>query len=124
MPIVVTASPIDRMVVGVASGEVTMRDLAECFLQMLNDDLLRYRKIIELVGGTPALTNEELSTFAALARDGRAHGPRGALAVVADDKWSEFAHAFAAMAGADRPVKVCRSIHDARTWLAEQRASD
>jgi hypothetical protein len=123
MPIIVTVNPMDRMVLAIASGKVTLRDFAECLLQLLSGDLQRHRKIIELVNGTPAFSKDELFIFAELVRDARVHGPRGAMAIVADSKWNAITHAFADMAGADRHVRVCPSIHDARGWLASEKVS-
>lgn len=123
MPIALTISTTDRMVVADASGDLTLADLAGVFKQMLEAHVLSYRKIFVLTSAMPVFSNEELSVFAGLVRSASVSGPRGALALVADPNRGEFAHAFAAMAGDDRPVKVFRSIHEARTWLADKAIS-
>lgn len=69
------------------------------------------------------LSDEEMDVFAGLVRRASDSGPRGAMALVANSNQDEFARTFAATAGADRPVKVFRSIHEARAWLNEENIS-
>lgn len=123
MPITLTTSSTDRIIIAVAEGELTFRDLAECFRKMLEAHVMPYRKILVVSAAMPVLSDEELGVFSTLVREARVCGPRGALAIVADQNQGEFAHAFATLAGTDRPVKVFRSIHEARAWLAGKEIS-
>ena len=123
MPIVLTTSPTDRMVIIVATGALTLHDLADCFRQMLEAHLLSYRKIFVVSAATPMLSDEEMDVFGGLLRRASASGPRGAFAIVADSNRAEFAQRYAAMSGADRPIKVFSSIHEARAWLNEENIS-
>jgi len=45
---------------------------------------------------------------------------RGPVAFVINPNRVEFAHAFADATKGDRPVKLFRSLRDARKWLLEQ----
>jgi hypothetical protein len=45
------------------------------------------------------------------------------MAIVAGTNTVRLAEAFAATAGTDRPVRVFKSIHEARAWLASEAIS-
>ena len=111
------------MVIIVATGDLTLNDLANCFKQMLETHLLSYRKIFVVSAANPRLSDEEMDVLGGLLRRASASGPRGAFAIVADSNRAEFAHRYAAMSGTDRPIKVFSSIHEARAWLNEENIS-
>ncbi len=122
MPIRLTISHPDRMIVGVATDLVTLFDLVALFREVAESKTLHYRKLIDVISAEPALSREELAAFGERVRQARTERPRGALAIVADSNRGEFARFFTELrSGTDAPpTKVFRSIHDARRWLAEQ----
>jgi hypothetical protein len=109
----------DRMIVGVASGTITLQDLETFLADLVKSGTLRYRKIIDLAGCTLLIDQEQMATFVARVLAARQGMPRGPLAIVAHDKQGDVARLFATLTGADRPAEVFRSIHDARKWLAD-----
>jgi hypothetical protein len=122
MPIRLTIFHPDRMIVGVATGQVTLLDLVGLFREVAESNTLHYRKLIDVTAAEAAVTHEELAAFGERVRAARTERPRGALAIVADSNRGEFARFFTELrTGTDAPpTKVFRSIHDARRWLDAQ----
>ncbi len=118
MPIRLTVSRPDRLVVGIASDTVTLADLADFMRQLGDGELHHFRKIIDVSAAKPALSAEELAQFSEGLRASLKDTPRGAMAIVADSKLNAMARVFASVAGDGRPAEVFRSIHEARKWLS------
>lgn len=117
MPLRLTLYHPDRLVIGVASGKLTVDDMIDFAREVVASGTLHYRKIVDVVSATPGFTDHELVGFLELVRQARGDRPRGPLALVADSARGEIARAFAQFAGEDRPIQVFRSIHEARRWL-------
>lgn len=118
MPIRLTVYHPDRIIIGVASGEVGVQDLGNFLREIVETGVMHYRKIIDVAGATPALTPEELDAFSSIVRTAHERTQTGPLAIVAHGRQTELARMFAQLTGTDRPAEVFRSIHDARKWLA------
>ena len=119
MPIRLSTSDPDRMIIGVASGVVTLNDLIDFARSIVSAGKLHYRKIVDVSAGTLGFTPEELVAFGELVRAARGDKPRGALAIVTGARRGDLARLFAEqLAGGDRPAQVFASIHEARRWLA------
>jgi hypothetical protein len=118
MPIRLTSSPFDRLVIGVGSGRITAEDLMGFMRELALGDLFHYRKIIDVSAATPAVSERELAAFSQRLSAVAPQKGRGPLAIVADSERGELARFFAQLASSERPTKVFRSIHDARQWLA------
>ncbi|TAJ83885.1 hypothetical protein [Reyranella sp.] len=111
----------DRIVVGVARGDISATDLAAFVKEMIDAGVLHYRKIIDITSATSSMGQEELSAIAERLRSAPVLKPRGPLAIVADHKRGELARLFMSMTSDKRPVEVFRSIHEARRWLLESK---
>ena len=120
MPITLNTSTMDRLLIGVASDELTLRDLAAFFGEIIEAGILDYRKIIDVAAATPALSESDMNTFSGLVRAVGAKGHRGAMAIVASSSTAPFAERFRMLGDRHRPIKVFRSIHEARAWLAKE----
>ena len=117
MPIEQTIYPLDRLVTGVASGTLTLPDMAKFVQDIIHARLRHYRKLIDVTHSTPGFSRDELSTFAQVLDAIPTDRQRGPLAIVANPQMGEFAHIFAALGVDGPPAKVFRSIHEARAWL-------
>ena len=110
-----------HVVLGVAEGPLTLKDLIHFSLGMDKNNTASYAKLVDVVGGTALLSEADMAAFRdriqSLPKD-RAHGP---LALVTSEEHGPLARLFAETTSAERPVKVFKSIHDARKWLREQR---
>jgi hypothetical protein len=121
MPLQMEIFHPDRIVVGIARGEVTLAEFGSFARDLAQAGVLHYRKIFDVTSATSsAIGKDEL-----LAADERLRAidpkrSRGPVAIVADRARGELAQVFKALAAADRPVEVFPSIHEARKWLATQ----
>ena len=119
MPIQMEVFHPDRLVLGVARGDVGMAEYGKFLAEIIQAGLIHYRKIIDVTDASSSTMGPE----AFLAFDGslKASGNdrRGPLAIVIDRDRAGRAHAFKATSQG-RPVEVFHSIHDAKRWLASQ----
>ena len=124
MPIEQTIHPLDRLIIGIATGDLTLPDLAAFTQNIIRANLLHYRKLIDTTHCTPVLSEKELAALAQVLRSVQTDRRRGPLAIVADPNRGELAHLFAALGVDGRPAQVFRNIHDARRWLADKPVQD
>ena len=124
MPIQLTIYQPDRLVIGRATGDITIADLVNWAREIQNAGVVQYRKIVDVIDARPVFTEQELLTFVQLVREARFDKRRGALAFVADPQRGEFAKLFASLDVDGRPARIFRSIHDARKWLTENPPED
>jgi SpoIIAA-like len=117
MPFKLDIFPPDRIVIGVARGDITAADLADFLKQIIDANVLHYRKIIDITTATSSLGEQELQAMAERLRTVPVLKRRGALAIVVDHQRGELARLFMSMTSEERPVQVFRSIHEARKWL-------
>jgi hypothetical protein len=119
MPIHLEIYHPDRIVIGVARGEVTLEEFGSFVRELAQSGAMHYRKIFDVSDAKSSTVNQdELLAADQRLRAVTPKGPRGPLAVVADPKRMEVAQTFKALTADDRPVEIFRSIHDARKWLA------
>lgn len=111
----------DRILIGVARGDITVADLADFMKQIIDANVLHYRKIIDITTATSSIGEQELQAMAERLRTVPVLKPRGPLAIVADHKRGELARLFMSMTSDERPVEIFRSIHEARRWLLESK---
>lgn len=108
---------LERLVVGVAEGALTLKDLIHFSLEIDKNNAGPYAKLVDVVGGTALLSEADMQAFRerihALPKE-RGHGP---LALVTNDEHGPLARLFAEITSQERPVKVFKSIHEARKWL-------
>jgi len=119
MPFQVQVNHPDRMVVGVASGQVTVADLNHFVDELGRAQAYRYRKLVDLIGGTWALSDEEVDAFCERVRNTPPDRRSGPIALVTTEAGEPFARMFTELTGGKRPVKIFSSIHAARTWLRQ-----
>ena len=119
MPIHLEIYHPDRIVVGVARGEITLGEFGSFVRDLAQAGVMHYRKIFDVTDAkSSSVGQEQLLAADQLLRAVIGKGPRGPVAVVADPKRGELAQAFKALTADDRPVEIFRSLHDARKWLA------
>jgi hypothetical protein len=120
MPIHLEIYHPDRIVVGVARGEITLAEFGGFVRDLAQAGVIHYRKIIDVTAAkSSTVGKDELLAADAQLRELDSKGPRGPLALVTDANRGELAQAFKALSADDRPVEVFRSIHAARKWLAQ-----
>jgi hypothetical protein len=120
MPIELTIYHPDRLLIGRATGELSITDFVKFALEIRRADIVHYRKIIDVIDAHPAFTEQELRALVLAIREVQiGNRRRGALAFVADPTRGKFAKLFASLDIDGRPASVFRSIHDARRWISD-----
>jgi hypothetical protein len=122
MPIHWTLSKPDKLIVAVAEDTVTRADIEGYLDGVMVADVMAYAKIFDLTHATAIdLPDDDMMALGARIRAYATAGAMGPLAIVAATPESyERAHLFAALAGADRPLKIFTELHKARKWLDGQ----
>jgi hypothetical protein len=118
MPITWTISQADRLVSARAQGTVTLQDIEALLDDVVVKDALGYRKLFdgrEAVGKYDdkdvLLLGARISAYASLDLTG------AAAIVVTTQPQVDAALRFANIAKAKRPVRVFKSVEEARAWL-------
>ncbi len=119
MPIRTTIYHPDRLVIGVATGDMSLAEFAKFGLEIQASGIVHYRKIVDVIDARPAFSEQELLALAKLVREAQFDRRRGAIAFVADPHRGQFAKLFASLDIDGRPARVFKSIHDAKKWIAE-----
>ena len=121
MPLQWTISHPTRLVVAIASGELRPEDIESYFDEVTRANASAYRKLFDASQATADLSDDELMALGARIRAYVALGPIGPVAIVVPTVAThEQALIFAALAEADRPIRVFRELHLARQWLDAQ----
>ena len=108
----------DRMVEAVAKGPVGLLDIERYLDDVMVSEALPYRKIFDATEATSALSDNDMMMLGARMSAYVGLGPIGPLAIVAPaTSVREQAQLFAALAPADRPLKIFKTAQEARTWL-------
>lgn len=119
MPLRFQVDHAQRMVVGVAEGDVTLQDVINFSREIERNNATGYPKLVDVMGGTSRLSASDFVAYRDRMRSlpkERVHGP---LALVASDVKGLLARLFAEFTSRERPAKVFTSIHEARKWLGE-----
>jgi hypothetical protein len=121
MPIHLDISRIDRLLVIVVRGKVTADDIRDVIPKIAEAGARQFAKIIDVSSATAEIDREQMERIAGALRGGVGADQRGVVAFIVDPQRGEVAGLFSETTRGDRPVKLFRSLHDARRWLAEQR---
>src|SRR5262249_35823408 len=120
MPIHLEVYHPDRIVVGVARGEVTLAEFGGFVRDLAQAGVMHYRKIIDVTAAkSAAIGKDERLAADAQLRQLSPHRKRGPLALVVDPEGGRLAQSFKALAADDRPVEIFRSLREARAWLGK-----
>jgi len=117
MPLHVELHRLSRTIIIVARGQITAEDVDRCAREIVDGNVRQFAKIIDVSTSTSDVTTEQMERIASWLRGGDT--TRGAMAFVVDPERGQAAQTFADATQRDRPVKLFRSIHEARRWIAE-----
>lgn len=113
-------SPIDRLVMIVAAGQLTAEEIAATIKALIEANVPAYDKIVDVSQATSELTREQVIRIATLLR-GPEDERRGAVAFVIAPARIGAANLLADLTSGERPIQLFRSIHQARAWLRQAR---
>jgi len=119
MPIHLEISRLNRLLVIVARGQVMPDEVRDLVQQMVDNDIRHFSKIIDVSGSSIDMSREQVEAMALALRAEKGAAARGPIAFVIHPEREGFADLFADATKADRPVRLFRSLHDARRWLRE-----
>jgi hypothetical protein len=121
MPIHWTISRPNKLIVAVCKDAVTRTDIEDYLDAVVVADALAYRKIFDLTRGQVDLPDDDMMALGARIRAYATISAIGPLAIVAGTPEShERAQLFAALADAQRPIRIFTELHEARQWLDSQ----
>ena len=119
MPIHLEISRLNRLLVIVARGQVTPDEVRDLVRQMVENEVRHFSKIIDVSGSSIEMDREQVEAMATTLRAEKGAATRGPIAFVIHPERQGFADLFADATRSDRPVRLFRSLHDARRWLME-----
>jgi hypothetical protein len=121
MPVQWTVSHPSCLVIAVAKGQLCRQDIETYLDNIVMANALPYRKIFDMTNASPDLSDDDMMALGARIRAYVSLGQLGPLAIVATtDESYQQARMFAALADAQRPLKIFRELHLARKWLDAQ----
>ena len=120
MPIQRKISHLDRMVLGVSHGVVSLADIGGFLDAIVKARAQRYRKLFDASEGTSGLSDADIMALAARLHAPPTPKPLGPFAVVARPQREELTRILRPFASLERPMRIFRDIHAARRWLEHQ----
>jgi hypothetical protein len=117
MPIELRINHLDRMVTGIAYGDLTGDQLSHTATELSTATLFHYKKLIDVSAAFTHVTFDEVATIVPRFLDRPQVIHSGPIAVVADPKRKDMAQLFVELVGNNRLIKIFYSIHEARKWL-------
>jgi hypothetical protein len=121
MPIKWTISHPDRMVTMQADGEVTLPEAEEYLDALVVADAMSYAKLADCTTMVTHVSDDEMMQLGARMRAYASVMKGGPLAfVVTSPELHDYVRRYINLAGADRPVKIVKTLEDARAWLKTQ----
>lgn len=117
MPIRLEVSRLHRLVMIVARGHVTPEEIHCSTQELVQANVPHFAKIIDIAGATSELTPEQVERISVMLRETLGSAARGPVAFVINPDRQGLADVFADVTKGDRPVKLFRSLHEARKWL-------
>jgi hypothetical protein len=112
-----------RLVTMTADGEVTLKD-GEAYLDaVVVADAMPYAKLVDLTNMVAHVSDDEMMELGARMRAYAGVMKGGPLCfVVTTPAVLDYTRRYINLAQADRPVNICKTVAEAKAWLAEQKA--
>ena len=122
MPITWTISPAERLVTVKADGPVTLKNAEEYLDALVVNDAMPYRKLVDCTAMQPIASDGEMMQLGGRMRAYVATLEGGPLAFVVTrpDVLDYVKRYINLVMGATRPVKIFKTIDEARRWLDAQ----
>jgi hypothetical protein len=118
MPVKFNIDHVRRFVDVEARGEVMLQDVLAYFDALVTDDGMPYRKLLDFRGVVPKLTDDDVMVLGARVSAYAHLEPRGPIAIVSNNDESDlFIRRFMNLGGAKRPMRLFKSMDEARNWL-------
>ncbi len=124
MPTKWTISHPDRMVTVQAAGEITLADAEEYLDALVVADAMPYAKLLDCTTTTTHADDDEMMRLGARMRAYASILKGGPLVFgVTAPETHDYVRRYINLAAADRPVKIVKTVDQARDWLKTQGAA-
>lgn len=121
MPIKWTISHPDRMVTMQADGEITLPEAEEYLDALVVAEAMPYAKLVDCTTMVTHVSDDEMMQLGARMRAYASILKGGPLAfVVTSPEMHDYVRRYINLAAADRPVKIVKTVDEARAWLKTQ----
>jgi hypothetical protein len=119
MPIELRVNHLDRMVTGIAHGELTSKQLDGVIAELADAALFHYKKLIDVSAAFSHVTADDVARFSSRLTNKPKTIRSGPIAIVGELKREKMAQLFAVLVGNERPIRIFHSVHEARKWLCD-----
>lgn len=124
VPLTWKISHADQRVEATATGHVGLQDIEGYLDALMIESAFPYAKLFDTTHATSALSDSDMMLLGARMSAYKGLGPLGPLAIVAPTSALRAqAMLFAALAPADRPLKIFKNATAARKWLKQPNTS-
>ena len=124
MPIKWTISHPDRMVMMQADGEISLPEAEEYLDALVVADAMAYAKLVDCTTMVTHVSDDEMMQLGARMRAYASVMKGGPLAfVVTSPELHDYVRRYINLAAAERPVKIVKTVDQARDWLKTQGAA-
>lgn len=121
MPIKWTISHPDRMVMMQAEGDISLAEAEEYLDALVVADAMSYAKLADCTTMVTHVSDDEMMQLGARIRAYASVMKGGPLVfVVTSPDLHDYVRRYINLAAADRPVKIVKTLDDARAWLKTQ----
>lgn len=121
MPIKWTISHPDRMVMMQAEGDISLAEAEEYLDALVVADAMSYAKLADCTTMVTHVSDDEMMQLGARIRAYASVMKGGPLVfVVTSPDLHDYVRRYINLAAADRPVKIVKTLDDARAWLETQ----
>jgi hypothetical protein len=121
MPLKWTIDHEAHVVTMIADGEVTLEQAEEYLDALVVADAMPYAKLVDCSAMVTHVNDDEMMRLGARMRAYAGILKGGPLCfVVTTPEMLDYTHRYINLAAADRPVEICKSVADAKAWLAKQ----
>jgi hypothetical protein len=122
MPLKWTIDHAQRMVTITAQGEVTLKQVEEYLDAVVVADAMPYAKLFDCTDMVTHVTDDEMMELGARMRAYAGVMKGGPLClVVATPEMFDYTRRYINLAQVDRPTQICRTVAEAKAWLAKQK---
>jgi hypothetical protein len=124
MPLQWTISHPDRMVAMRAEGEISLTEAEEYLDALVVADAMAYAKLVDCTTMVTHVSDDEMMMLGARMRAYASVMKGGPLVfVVTSPELNDYVRRYINLAAAERPVKIVRTVDEARAWLKTQEAA-
>jgi len=123
MPLKWTIDRAQRLVTVIAEGEVTLKEAEDYLDAIVVADAMSYAKLVDCTHMVTHATDDEMMALAARIRAYASAFKGGPLCfVVSTREMLDYTRRYINLGQADRPMQICKTVTEAKAWLAKQKA--